>query len=156
MSSQSNVPEDFLRSIPSDLPVPIDDGACAHLEGQSLPKIELPSTEGVFVNPFEITGWLVIFCYPMTGRPGRPLPSGWIDIPGAAARLRLPYPLLSDAAFKFSDSLKLPLLAIENLRLIKRLTLIAKEGVIEKCFYPVFPPDKNVKDVIKWFSKILE
>ena len=182
---------DFLQSIPPDLPIPIDDGACAHLEGQSLPEIELPSTADIPVKPSQIPGWLVIFCYPMTGRPGRALPDGWIDIPGAAGctpqscsfrdhndelrnmgftvlglstqpsedqaeavgRLHLPYPLVSDAAFKFSDSLKLPILSIGNLRLIKRLTLIANDGVIKKCFYPVFPPDKNVKEVIKWFSK---
>jgi peroxiredoxin len=190
VSSQNNLPIDFLLSIPSDLPVPIDDGACAHLEGQKLPQIELLSMIDVLVNPSQILGWLVIFCYPMTGRPGRALPKGWINVPGAAGctpqscsfrdrydelrdmgctvlglstqscedqaeavnRLNLPYPLFSDAAFQFSDSLKLPMLNIENLRLIKRLTLIAKDGVIKKCFYPVFPPDKNPEEVIKWFS----
>ena len=37
--------------------------------------------------------------------------------------------------------------------LIKRLTLIAKEGVIKKIFYPVFPPDKNPDEVIDWLSR---
>jgi hypothetical protein len=26
----------------------------------------------------------VIYCYPMTGRPGRAIPDGWVQIPGAA------------------------------------------------------------------------
>ena len=30
------------------------------------------------------------------------------------------------------------------------LSLIATEGVIEKVFYPVFPPDKNADEVIVW------
>ena len=34
----------------------------------------------------------------------------------------------------------------------KRLTFIAKDGVIEKLFYPVFPPDQNATDVIAWLQ----
>jgi len=183
--------KDFLVTIPSNLPVPIDDGACDHLEGLNIPNIDLPSTQGVLINPASITGLLVFFCYPMTGRPGRILPKGWIDIPGAAGctpqtcsfrdrysdlqrmdatvlglstqsredqteavlRLRLPYTLVSDINFRFSDSLNLPTFEIENLRLIKRLTLIIIDGVIKKCFYPIFPPDKNIEKVITWISK---
>ena len=190
MPNQNIPPKDFLQSIPSDLPVPIDDGASKHLEGKNLPNIELPSTNGMLVNCSQIQGWLVIFCFPMTGRPGRILPDGWIDTPGAAgctpqncsfrdnyevlrdmsvtllglstqpreyqaevvSRLHLPYKLVSDASYQFSESLGLPMLFIENLRLTKRITLIAKDGLIKKCFYPVFPPDKNVDDVIEWLS----
>jgi peroxiredoxin len=65
----------------------------------------------------------------------------------------LPYPLLSDADHSFSSALKLPLLEVGGLKLIKRLTLILKDGVIKKCFYPVFPPDKNVVVVIAWLSE---
>ncbi len=36
--------------------------------------------------------------------------------------------------------------------LIKRLTLVIRDGRIEKVFYPVFPPDKNVEEVIAWLS----
>jgi peroxiredoxin len=60
----------------------------------------------------------------------------------------LSYPLLSDAGHSLSSALKLPCLEIEGLKLIKRLTPILKGGVIKKCFYPVFPPDKNVVGVI--------
>jgi peroxiredoxin len=28
-------------------------------------------------------GYTVIYCYPMTGVPGKPLPEGWDEIPGA-------------------------------------------------------------------------
>jgi len=33
---------------------------------------------GRTVNPAQISGWLVIYCYPMTGRYGRSLPNGWV------------------------------------------------------------------------------
>jgi peroxiredoxin len=39
---------------------------------------------------------------------------------------------------------------VEGMRLIKRVTLIAKDGKIVKHFYPVFPPDKNINDVLAW------
>lgn len=63
-------PNDFLRDIPNNLPVPADDGACNHLEGLTLPSVDLPSTAGGTINPSQIPGWLVIYCYPMTGWAG--------------------------------------------------------------------------------------
>ncbi len=36
--------------------------------------------------------------------------------------------------------------------LIKRLTLIAKDGRIETVFYPVFPPDAHPKEVLAWLA----
>jgi len=72
-----------LTELPKDLPLPIDDGAAAHLEGMSLAKIALPSTDGGTVELASITGRFVIYIYPMTGRPGVPLPDGWDAIPGA-------------------------------------------------------------------------
>jgi peroxiredoxin len=190
VQSSNKLPTDVLLTIPPDLPVPVDDGACAHIEGLPLPSVELPSTDGNLVNLSRVGGWVVIFCYPMTGRPGRSIPDGWAQIPGAAgctpqacsfrdhyatlqslnvkvfglstqttddqleaaARLHLPFTLLSDAVLQFSQSLNLPMLHINDLHLTKRVTLIAKDGIIEKCIYPVFPSDKNVEVVIRWLS----
>lgn len=67
-----------------------------------------------------------------------------------AERLHLPFELLSDAGFEFTNSLRLPIFEVEGKRLIKRLTLIADGGKIVKVFYPVFPPDKNAQDVLNW------
>ena len=67
----------------SSLPAPIDDGSADHLRGMSLPEVSLPSTSGGRVDLALLTEWTVLFCYPMTGRPGVPLPDGWDDIPGA-------------------------------------------------------------------------
>ena len=74
---------DNFFELPKDLPVPLDDGAAAHLKGMSLVKIPLPSTDGATVDLSSITGLFVIYIYPMTGRPGIPLPDGWDAIPGA-------------------------------------------------------------------------
>lgn len=68
----------------------------------------------------------------------------------AAERLHLPYALLSDHALKFAHALNLPTFEVDDMRLIKRVTLIAFDGVIQHYFYPVFPPDKNADEVINW------
>jgi peroxiredoxin len=36
--------------------------------------------------------------------------------------------------------------------LVKRLTLVIRDGRIERVFYPVFPPGENAGEVIKWLS----
>jgi peroxiredoxin len=66
-------------SLPHDLPVPVDDGAADHLTGALLPDLFLPSSQGA-VNVREFT---VLYVYPRTGRPGRPMLLGWNAIPGA-------------------------------------------------------------------------
>ena len=72
-----------LSQLPTNLPVPVDDGAAAHLEGARLPRIVLPSTDGTTVNLADLEGRWVLYIYPMTGRPDMPLPDGWDAIPGA-------------------------------------------------------------------------
>jgi peroxiredoxin len=37
--------------------------------------------------------------------------------------------------------------------LLKRVTLILRDGVIETVFYPVFPPDRNADEVIAWLGR---
>jgi peroxiredoxin len=36
--------------------------------------------------------------------------------------------------------------------LIKRLTLIVCDGMIEHVFYPVFPPDESANEVMRWLA----
>ncbi len=69
-----------------------------------------------------------------------------------AARLGLPFPLLSDAGLAFARALRLPTFEVEGQILIRRLTLIATDGRIEQAFYPVFPPDANAAEVIAWLQ----
>jgi peroxiredoxin len=173
--------------LPGNLPVPIDDGACRHLTGLSLPSIVLMSTAGRLVDLSRLPGRVVAYCYPRTGLPGVDPPVGWDEIPGARGctpqacafrdhygklraldtevfglstqdteyqreaveRLHLPFELLSDAA-RIRSPPAVAHLEVDGLTLIKRLTLIIRDGQIEKVFYPVFPPDKNAEEVIRW------
>jgi peroxiredoxin len=68
----------------------------------------------------------------------------------AAERLHLPFPLLSDAQFAFASAMRLPQFEAGSMRLLKRLTLIVRDGLVEHVFYPVFPPDRNAEQVLDW------
>ncbi|MDP2241499.1 MAG: peroxiredoxin [Burkholderiales bacterium] len=70
----------------------------------------------------------------------------------AVERLHLPFELLSDEKLAFARALKLPTFAVDGMTLIKRLTLIARDGAIEKVFYPVFPPDASAGMVLAWLA----
>jgi peroxiredoxin len=69
------------------------------------------------------------------------------------SRLHLPFALLSDATAQFSASLRLPSFDVEGVRLLKRLTLIIRNGMIVHCVYPVFPPDRDAETVITWIRE---
>ena len=175
----------------TSLPAPVDDGAARHLAGMRVPSIHLPATDREVIDLSSITGRVVVFAYPRTGRPGVENPQGWDLIPGArgctpqacayrdrflelkalgadhlfglstqdsayqreaAARLHLPFPLLSDEELRLVDALKLPTFTTSGMTLLKRLTLVLDDGVIERVFYPVFPPDQDAEDVIGWLK----
>jgi len=61
-----------LYQLPDDLPVPVDDGACDHLEGMLLPSLLLETSSGNSQNLSELKGIVVIFFYPMIGNPDSP------------------------------------------------------------------------------------
>jgi peroxiredoxin len=69
--------------LPSDLPIPVDDGAARHLTGTRLPDITLAATTGPAVNLSKLQDLSVLYVYPRTGVPGVDAPPGWDDIPGA-------------------------------------------------------------------------
>ena len=72
-----------LSDLPDDLPIPEDDGACDHLTGLEIPDIVLKATNKEEINIGTLSGYTVIYIYPMTGQPNVALPDGWNDIPGA-------------------------------------------------------------------------
>src|SRR5215217_854185 len=73
-----------LTELPANLPRPKDDGGARHLKGMPIPDLELPSTSNRRVNLSKVVSpRIVLYAYPMTGRPDRKLPEGWDDIPGA-------------------------------------------------------------------------
>jgi len=169
----------------------VDDGAAAHLPGLLLPDLTFPGTDNENVNLASLDGRWVIYIYPMTGRPGVPLPDGWDEIPGARGctpqscsfrdhyselksrgvgvfglseqtteyqreardRLGLPFQLLSDNSLQLKGSVRLPTFIVAGRELYKRITLIVRDGRIEKVFYPVFPPDRSTDDVLVWLRE---
>jgi peroxiredoxin len=179
-------------SLPDNLPVPQDDGGCAHLPGLRMPPLALVTTAGSTVDFSSLAGRSVIFCYPKTGLPGKEPPAAWDEIPGArgctpqncgfrdeytnlqragvkqlfglstqssayqqeaAARLQLPYLLVSDENLDLTRALNLPTFDFEGENLIKRLTLIVDDGAITHVLYPVFPPDKSAAQTLVWINQ---
>lgn len=71
----------------------------------------------------------------------------------AVARLRLPFPLLSDATLALAQAARLPTMVVAGQTLLRRLALVMDDGRVAKVFYPVFPPDRNAADVLAWLQR---
>lgn len=182
-------------TFPSDLPVPVDDGACAHLLDTTIPAIPLPTCTDPArtVDLSSLPDLTIVFCYPRTGAPDEVVPESWNQIPGARGctpqacsfrdnfpeiqrlgvrnvfglstqspdyqkevhdRLGLPYELLSDADLHFVQAMRLPTFEWEGKKVSRRVTLAVQEGgKIIQVWYPIFPPDKNVADVVAWLKE---
>lgn len=67
-------------------------------------------------------------------------------------RLHLPFPILSDADLSLTRALGLPTFEVDGKTLLKRLTMIVKDDVIEHVFYPVFPPNEAAATVLAWLG----
>ena len=93
----------------------------------------------------------------------------------AAERLQLPFELLSDRRLELASALRLPTFQVPAdlalllglhmkpapcdeiqeegaVTLLKRLTMVVRDGVIERVFYPVFPPDRHAEEVLRWLG----
>jgi peroxiredoxin len=68
----------------------------------------------------------------------------------AARRLGLSFPLLSDADLRLTGALGLPTFEAAGMTLTKRLTLVIADGVVERVFYPIYPPDGHAAEVLGW------
>ena len=71
----------------------------------------------------------------------------------AAARLALPFPLLSDSGLALAGQLRLPTFMAGGVVRYKRLTLVLNLGRISRVFYPVFPPDRHAAEVLAWLRE---
>jgi peroxiredoxin len=65
------------------------------------------------------------------------------------ARLRLPFPLLSDEAGAFGAALTLPTFVTGGTTYLKRLTLLIADGRIERVFYPVIDPAGHAAEILR-------
>ena len=68
----------------------------------------------------------------------------------AVDRLHLPFALLSDDGLALSRALRLPTLEVAGQVLLRRLTMVVTDAVIEHVWYPVFPPHTHAEDVLTW------
>ena len=76
-----------------------------------------------------------------------------LDIKEMVLRLKIPYDIISDSELKLTKLLNLPTFYIDKQQYIKRLTIIIKDSIINKVFYPVFPSDTHIFEVINWLEK---
>jgi peroxiredoxin len=70
----------------------------------------------------------------------------------AVDRLGLPFAILSDADLELTRALRLPTLDVAGQTLLKRLTMLVRDGTIEHVWYPVFPPDRHAGEVLAWLE----
>lgn len=61
-------------------------------------------------------------------------------------------PLVSDSGLEFHEKLNITTFQFEGKVVYKRLTLIVRESRIVKVFYPIFPPDKHVFEILEWLE----
>ena len=69
-----------------------------------------------------------------------------------AERNHMPFPVVADPELALGAALDLPTFEIAGLTLYKRITLVAEDARIVKVFYPVFPPDANAGEVLRWLQ----
>jgi peroxiredoxin len=70
----------------------------------------------------------------------------------AVERLNLPFALVSDAQLRLTRAMRFPTLEIVGHVLLKRFTLVIRDGRVEHVFYPVFPPDRHAEVVLRWLE----
>lgn len=77
----------FPATLPPDLPVPFDDGACDNLPGKALPGSDdsglVSCSSGQIIDLFSLDGQVVLFIYPSIGAAGSAPSASWNAIPGA-------------------------------------------------------------------------
>ncbi|MGW0356874.1 hypothetical protein ACWDXV_21950 [Nocardia nova] len=111
---------------------------------------------------------VVLYLYPLTGRPDTDLLVGWNTIPGARSRtaqacdFRNHHQDLRAAgaqrvyglsSLRLAATLSAPTVEVDGTTLYKRMTLIVREQTIEHVFYPMFPTDQHVAEVLRWLQR---
>ena len=71
----------------------------------------------------------------------------------AKKRLKLRYELLSDVNRELQKTLSLPMFSIGTMSFYKRLTMVIDDDIINKVFYPVFPPDMHYRELLGWLKQ---
>ena len=70
-------------------------------------------------------------------------------------RLRLPFAVLSDEHLELTRAWRLPVFEAAGQTLLRRFTVVIRNGRVEHVWYPVFPPDRHADDVLAWLRENL-
>lgn len=65
-----------------------------------------------------------------------------------ADRMRLPFSLLSDSDGRLREALRMPAFETGGVVYLKRLTLVIRDGAIERVVYPVHPPHTHAANLL--------
>jgi peroxiredoxin len=68
-------------------------------------------------------------------------------------RLHLPFPVLSDSNYEFQNAMNMPTFVAAGMILLKRVTLVATNGVIKAVHYPIFPSDSDPAWAIDYLKR---
>lgn len=143
----------------SKIPVPQDDGAARY--SADMPIDLIPGARGCTPQPRSFRHHFAELRVPGLTHLFGLSTQDTLYQREAAERLHLPFPLLFDAAepprmgernLTLARAMRLPTFETSGMTLLKRLTLIIKEGILEHVFYSVFPPDRNASDVMAWLT----
>lgn len=70
-----------------------------------------------------------------------------------ATQEALPHLMLSDDRLDLADEMGLPTFESDGLCLYERLTLVVRDGQVEKVFYPVPDPATHASEVAEWLRR---
>jgi peroxiredoxin len=65
-------------------------------------------------------------------------------------RLHLPFAVLSDHKLELARAIQMPSFLVDEVVLLKRMTLVCEDSKICRIHYPVFPPDKDIDHILKY------
>jgi peroxiredoxin len=68
-------------------------------------------------------------------------------------RLHLPFEILSDESMQLTKAWNLPTFEVASQTLLKRFSLIIKNGIVKHVEYPIFPPSECASRVVSWLKQ---
>jgi peroxiredoxin len=152
------------------------------LTGAPLPAARLDSLRGHHLPLGDLTaGWLIVYCFPGSqvgteesrldderdhhayARCHAMLKRRAISVASLSSEPRdlqtqtmcthrLGYHIILDPELRAADELGLPTLSDGELRAYKRLTLIARDGVIQRVFYPIARGGRSAQQALTWME----
>jgi peroxiredoxin len=151
------------------------------LTGVTLPAAKLDSLQGPVSLADLGVGWLIVYCFPGSHvgteesrlddeREHHAFARHHAQLGGRAVRVaslssapsalqtrtmlthRLRYNVIVDTELRVAEELGLPTFSQGEVRAYNRLTLIAKDGTIERVFYPIARGGNSVKQALTWMQ----